>query len=211
MSILLDKNTRVIVTGITGREGKYHTRNMLNAGTNLVGGVTPGKGGQSVEGLPVFDTVAQAIAATGANAACIFVPPAGAADSIMECARAGIKLIVCITENIPVIDMTRAILEVREQGAILIGPNCPGMCTPGLGTTALGMKSIYWTVDPRDWDSATYGTGSSMVNHIVSVVQANARPGAIILSHDRAHPDTYTAYKILIPWLLSQKYNLVAL
>ncbi len=133
MSILLDKNTRVIVTGITGREGQYHARNMLNAGTNLVGGVTPGKGGQTVEGLPVFNTVNEAIAATDANAACIFVPPAGAADSVMECASAGIKLIVCITENIPVIEMTRAMLVVREHNAILIGPNCPGMCTPGLG------------------------------------------------------------------------------
>lgn len=143
MSILLDKDTRVIVTGITGREGKYHTSNMLKAGTNLVGGVTPGKGGQTVEGLPVFDTVTEAIAATGANAACIFVPPAGAADSIMECANAGIKLIVCITENIPVIDMTRAILSVHEHDATLIGPNCPGMCTPGLGKIGIIPYQIF--------------------------------------------------------------------
>src|SRR5258708_37690027 len=108
MSILLDKSTRVIVTGITGREGRYHTRNMLNAGTNVVGGVTPGKGGQEVEGLPVFDTVAEAMAATGANAARIFVPPAGAAGSVMETAAAGIKLIVGITANIPMIAITRA-------------------------------------------------------------------------------------------------------
>jgi succinyl-CoA synthetase alpha subunit len=143
MSILMDEHTRVIVTGITGREGRYHTRNMLNAGTRLVGGVTPGKGGQEVEGLPVFDTVEQAIAATGANAACIFVPPAGAADSIMECASTGIQLIVCITENIPVIDMTRAILVVREHGATLIGPNCPGMCTPGLGKIGIIPYGIF--------------------------------------------------------------------
>jgi succinyl-CoA synthetase alpha subunit len=143
MSILLDQTTRVIVTGITGREGQYHTGNMLKAGTNLVGGVTPGKGGQTVQGLPVFDTVNEAVAQTGANAACIFVPPAGAADSIMECASAGIRLIVCITENIPVIDMTRAILTVREHGATLIGPNCPGMCTPGLGKIGIIPYQIF--------------------------------------------------------------------
>src|SRR5437660_12535240 len=101
MSILLDNTTRVIVQGITGREGLYHTRNMKSAGTNLVGGVTPGKGGTTVEGLPVFDTVAEAIAKTGANASCIFVPPAGSADAVMEPASAGIKLNVCIDEIIP--------------------------------------------------------------------------------------------------------------
>src|SRR5205085_9157741 len=98
MSILLDNTTRVIVQGITGREGHFHTRNMKAAGTNLVGGVTPGKGGESVEGLPVFDTVAEARAATGATASCIFVPPPGAADAIREAASAGIAVIVCITE-----------------------------------------------------------------------------------------------------------------
>jgi hypothetical protein len=115
MSILLDNTTRVIVQGITGREGQYHTSRMIAAGTNVVGGVTPGKGGQTVEGLPVFDTVFEAKAATDANASCIFVPPPGAADAIMEAAAAGIQLIVCITEGIPVVDMTRAILMVREQ------------------------------------------------------------------------------------------------
>lgn len=133
MSILLNDKTRVIVQGITGREGQYHTRNMKAAGTHLVGGVTPGKGGETVEGLPVFDTVGEAKEATGANASCIFVPPAGAADAVMEAASAGIKLIVCITEGVPVIDMTRAMLVVREYGSTLIGPNCPGMCTPGYG------------------------------------------------------------------------------
>ena len=143
MSILLDHTTRVIVQGITGREGQYHTRNMKNAGTNVVGGVTPGKGGETVDGLPVFDTVNEAKAATGANASCIFVPPAGAADAIMEAASAGIKLIVCITENIPVIDMTRAILVVREHNATLIGPNCPGMCTPGQGKIGIIPYQIF--------------------------------------------------------------------
>ena len=143
MSILLDHTTRVIVQGITGREGQYHTRNMKNAGTNVVGGVTPGKGGETVEDLPVFDTVNEAKAATGANASCIFVPPAGAADAIMEAASAGIELIVCITENIPVIDMTRAMLVVREHNARLIGPNCPGMCTPGQGKIGIIPYQIF--------------------------------------------------------------------
>jgi succinyl-CoA synthetase alpha subunit len=143
MSILLDKTTRVIVQGITGREGQFHTRNMKAAGTNLVGGVTPGKGGTEVEGLPVFDTVAEAKAATDAGASCIFVPPPGAADAIMEAASAGIELIVCITEGIPVIDMTRAMLVVREHGARLIGPNCPGMCTPGQGKIGIIPYQIF--------------------------------------------------------------------
>ena len=143
MSILLDKTTRVIVQGITGREGQFHTRNMKAAGTNLVGGVTPGKGGIEVEGLPVFDTVAGAKATTDAEASCIFVPPAGAADAIMEAASAGIGLIVCITEGIPVIDMTRAMLVVREYGARLIGPNCPGMCTPGQGKIGIIPYQIF--------------------------------------------------------------------
>lgn len=143
MSILLDNTTRVIVQGITGREGQYHTRNMKAAGTNIVGGVTPGRGGQAVEGVPVFDTVPQAKKVTDANATCIFVPPPGAADAIMEAAAAGIKLIVCITEGIPVIDMTRAMLVVREYGATLIGPNCPGMCTPGKGKIGIIPYQIF--------------------------------------------------------------------
>jgi succinyl-CoA synthetase alpha subunit len=143
MSILMDENTRVIVQGITGREGLYHTRNMKAAGTNIVGGVTPGKGGHTVEGVPVFDTVSQAKAATDANASCIFVPPAGAADAIMEAASAGIELIVCITEGIPVIDMTRAMLFVREHGARLVGPNCPGICTPGYGKIGIIPYQIF--------------------------------------------------------------------
>ena len=143
MSILLDNTTRVIVQGITGREGQYHTRNMKAAGTNMVGGVTPGKGGETVEGLPVFDTVAEAKTATGANASCIFVPGPFAADAIMEAANAGIELIVCISEWIPVIDMTRAMLVVRENGARLIGPNCPGLCTPGHGKIGIIPYQIF--------------------------------------------------------------------
>ena len=143
MSILLDSTTKVIVQGITGREGLYHTRNMKAAGTNIVGGVTPGKGGESVEGFPVFDTVAEAIQATGATASCIFVPPPGAADAIMEAASSGISLIVCITEGIPVVDMTRAMLVVHEHNARLIGPNCPGMCTPGQGKIGIIPYQIF--------------------------------------------------------------------
>jgi succinyl-CoA synthetase alpha subunit len=143
MSILLDSTTRLVVQGITGREGLYHTRNMKAAGTNIVAGVTPGRGGQTVEDVPVFDTVSEAQKATGANASCIFVPPPGAADAIMEAATAGIKLIVCITEGIPVIDMTRAMLVVREFGATLIGPNCPGMCTPGKGKIGIIPYQIF--------------------------------------------------------------------
>lgn len=143
MSILFDSTTRVIVQGITGREGQYHTQRMIATGTRLVGGVTPGKGGQTIESVPVFDTVFQAKAATDANASCIFVPPPGAADAIMEAASAGIKLIVCITEGIPVIDMTRAMLVVREHGATLIGPNCPGLCTPGQGKIGIIPYQIF--------------------------------------------------------------------
>jgi succinyl-CoA synthetase alpha subunit len=143
MSILLDKTTRLIVQGITGREGQFHTRNMKAAGTNVVAGVTPGKRGQLVEGVPVYDTVAQAIEATDANATCIFVPPPGAADAIIEAATVGIKLIICITEGIPVIDMTRAMLVVHEHDATLIGPNCPGMCTPGQGKIGIIPYQIF--------------------------------------------------------------------
>src|SRR5690348_11503596 len=133
MSILFDKDSRVIVTGITGREGLYHTKGMLASGTQVVGGVTPGKGGQTVEEKPVFDTVEEARAKTGATVACIFVPPLGAAESIMECAAAGMELVVCITENIPVNAMTRvaAFLKGRPTGPT--GPNCPGSATPGEG------------------------------------------------------------------------------
>ncbi|HEY7350235.1 MAG TPA: succinate--CoA ligase subunit alpha [Ktedonobacterales bacterium] len=143
MSILLDQSSRVIVQGITGREGQFHTKNMLAAGTTLVGGVTPGKGGAEVEGVPVFDTVAQAKKETGANASCIFVPPAGAADAIMEAADAGIRLIVCITETIPVLDMARAMRFVKEKQVRLIGPNCPGLCTPGVGKIGIIPYSIF--------------------------------------------------------------------
>ena len=143
MSILFDKSSRVIVAGITGREGMYHTKGMLASGTDVVGGVTPGKGGQSVEDKPVFDTVEEAKAKTGATVACIFVPPLGAADSIMECAAAGMELVVCITENIPVNDMTRVAAFLKEHPTRLIGPNCPGLATPGAGKVGIMPYHIF--------------------------------------------------------------------
>lgn len=143
MSILLTEKTKVIVQGITGREGQYHTKGMLAAGTAVVGGVTPGKGGTEVEGLPVFDSVLEANEATGANASCIFVPPLGAADAIMEAASAGMELVVCITEGIPVIDMTRVAAFLKEHPTRLIGPNCPGLCTPGLGKIGIVPYHIF--------------------------------------------------------------------
>lgn len=131
MPILVDKNTTVIVQGITGREGGFHARQMLEYGTNVVGGVTPGKGGVSVLGVPVFDTMSQAVSATGATASVIFVPAMFASDAILEAADAGIKLIVCITEGIPVNDMLIVKRSLGKGGPRLIGPNCPGIITPG--------------------------------------------------------------------------------
>ncbi len=132
MSIFIDKNTTLLVQGITGRDGSFHSKQMIEYGTNVVGGVTPGKGGQQFEGtVPIFDTMHAAVEATGANTSVIYVPPPFAADAIMEAAAAGIKLIVCITEGVPVLDMTRVYPFVKEHGARLLGPNCPGLITPG--------------------------------------------------------------------------------
>ena len=132
MSIFIDRNTRLLVQGITGRDGSFHTRQMIEYGTQVVAGVTPGKGGQMFEGrVPVFNTVADAVRETGADTSVIYVPPVGAAGAIYEAADAGIKLIVCITEGVPVMDMTRVMPYVRSRGARLLGPNCPGLITPG--------------------------------------------------------------------------------
>ncbi len=131
MSIFVDKNTRVLVQGITGREGQFHTRQCVAYGTNVVAGVTPGKGGQEVDSIPVFNTVSEAVNATGANCSLIFVPPAFAGDAILEAADAGIALIVAITEGIPVMDMMKVKHYLRDTSARLIGPNCPGIITPG--------------------------------------------------------------------------------
>ncbi|MCS7468562.1 succinate--CoA ligase subunit alpha [Stieleria sp. ICT_E10.1] len=131
MSILIDASTKVICQGITGSAGKFHTLGCREYGTQLVGGVTPGKGGQNVEGIPVFDTVEEAVAETGADATMIFVPPPFTADAILEALDAGIKVIAAITEGVPVIDMVRVYEKVRASDAVLIGPNCPGLITPG--------------------------------------------------------------------------------
>jgi succinyl-CoA synthetase alpha subunit len=131
MSILVDENTRVVVQGITGREGTFHTKQMLDYGTVVAAGVTPGKGGQRHEGVPVFNTVKQAVENESANASCIFVPPAFAADAIMDAASAGLKVIVCITEGIPVLDMVKVAAFLRDKDSVLIGPNCPGIISPG--------------------------------------------------------------------------------
>lgn len=131
MSILVDRNTRLVVQGITGREGRFHTAEMVKYGTNIVAGVTPGKGGEWCDGIPVFDTVREAVEATGANTSVIYVPARFAVEAILEAADAGIGLIVCITEGIPVLDMVQVKAYLRERGTRLIGPNCPGVITPG--------------------------------------------------------------------------------
>src|SRR5215831_12383167 len=136
MSVLVGKNTKLIVQGLTGSAGTFHAKQMREYGTNVVGGVTPGKGGTTHEGFPVFDTVADAVKKTGANATVIYVPPPGAADAILEAADAGIPVVVCITEGIPTLDMVKAKRALDQKdfgksGVTLIGPNCPGIITPG--------------------------------------------------------------------------------
>ncbi|MCI0183576.1 MAG: succinate--CoA ligase subunit alpha [Acidibacillus sp.] len=130
MSILVNKNTRVITQGITGATGLFHTKQAIEYGTQMVGGVTPGKGGTTVEGVPVFDTVEAAVKGTGANASVIYVPPAFAADAILEAAEAGVELVICITEGIPILDMVTVKRYLDGKGTRLIGPNCPGVITP---------------------------------------------------------------------------------
>jgi succinyl-CoA synthetase alpha subunit len=136
MSIFIDDNTQLLVQGITGRDGSFHAFQMMEYGTQVVGGVTPGKGGRSFDGpagrqVPIFDTMEQAVAATGANATVIYVPPPFAADAIMEAADARVPFIVCITEGVPVLDMTRVYAYVQDRGVRLLGPNCPGLLSPG--------------------------------------------------------------------------------
>ena len=131
MSILVNQETQVVVQGITGKEGSFHARQCVAYGTRVVAGVTPGKGGQELDNIPVFNTVAQAVAETGANTSLIFVPPGFAADAILEAAAAGIKVIVCITEGIPTLEMTRVMAALQGTGCRLIGPNCPGIISPG--------------------------------------------------------------------------------
>lgn len=131
MSILVDEKTRVVVQGITGREGTFHTKQMLAYGTVVAAGMTPGKGGQQVEGVPVFNTIHDAVEKEGVNVSCIFVPPPFAADAIMEAASEGLGVIVCITEGIPTLDMVKVASLLGEKEIVLIGPNCPGIISPG--------------------------------------------------------------------------------
>ncbi len=132
MSIFINKDTTLVVQGITGRDGSFHTKQMIEYGTNVVAGVTPGKGGQKFDdAVPIFNTVHDAVAATGANTSVIYVPPMFAADAIMEAVDAGCAMVVCITEGVPVLDMTRVYPFVKERGARLLGPNCPGLISPG--------------------------------------------------------------------------------
>jgi succinyl-CoA synthetase alpha subunit len=138
VSIFIDSDTKLVVQGITGRDGSFHTSQMLEYGTCVVAGVTPGKGGQRfADTVPVFDTVEDAVQATGANTSVIYVPPAFAADAMMEAADAGVRLVVCITEGVPVLDMTRVYPYVHERGVRLIGPNCPGLITPGVSKVGI--------------------------------------------------------------------------
>lgn len=131
MSILVNENSKVVVQGVTGKEGSFHTKQMLEYGTRIVAGVTPGKGGMASEGIPVFNTVLEAVERAGANVSCIFVPPPFAADAIIEAAAAGITLIVCITEGIPTLDMIKVAAFLKDKNITLIGPNCPGIISPG--------------------------------------------------------------------------------
>ena len=151
MSIFVDRSTRLVVQGITGRDGSFHTKQMMGYGTTVVAGVTPGKGGQFFEGagpdgtprsVPIFNTVADAVRATQANATVIYVPPAFAADAIMEAASSGVQLVVCITEGVPVLDMTMVYAFVKERGVRLLGPNCPGLITPGASKVGIVPGSI---------------------------------------------------------------------
>ena len=143
MSILLDQNTRVLVQGITGRDGSFHAKQMIEYGTKVVGGVTPGKGGQSIHGVPVFNDMKEAVAATRADASVIYVPAKFAPAAIMDAAHAGIKLIIAITEGIPVLDMLEVYHEVRRLGITLIGPNCPGLISPGKAKIGIMPGSIH--------------------------------------------------------------------
>jgi len=201
MSVLVDKNTRLLVQGITGSAGAFHARQCMEYGTNVVAGVTPGKGGQKFDGkVPVFDTVAEARAQTGCNVSMIFVPAAGAADSILEAVDAGVELVACITEGIPVMDMMRVKEQMRGKSSRLIGPNCPGIITPGackigimpgyihkpggVGVISRSGTLTYeavWQLTSRDLGQSTcIGIGGDPINgmsHLDAVKLFNDDPG----------------------------------
>lgn len=143
MSILINQSTRLIVQGITGRDGQFHAQKMKEYGTNVVGGTSPGKGGTNVAGIPVFNTVAEAVAQTSANTSIIFVPARFAADAIMEAANAGIELIICISEGVPTLDTIEAYHYAQQKGALLIGPNCPGLMSPGKSLVGILPAQIF--------------------------------------------------------------------
>ena len=143
MSILVDQDTRLVVSGITGREGTFHSLRNRDYGTNVVGGVTPGKGGQDVEGIPVFNTFRDSVEETGANVAMVFVPPRFAADSILEAADAGVDLVIAITEGIPAHDMLRVYTHLKRGSTRLIGPNCPGILSPGKANVGIIPASFF--------------------------------------------------------------------
>jgi succinyl-CoA synthetase alpha subunit len=166
MSVFIDAATRVLVQGITGREGSFHTKQMLAYGTKIVGGVTPGKGNQLFEGtVPVFNTVAEAVKATAANCSIIYVPPMLAAGAIFEAADAGVSLIVCITEGIPVMDISRVMPYVRSRGVRLIGPNCPGLIAPGIAKVGIIPGNIC-TQGPVGLVSRSGTLTYEVVNHL---------------------------------------------
>ncbi len=168
MAILLTKDNRVIVQGITGRDGSFHTKLMLEYGTNIVGGVTPGKGGQEVHGVPVFNTVKEAVKETGADTSIIFVPAKFAADAMMEAIDAGIKLVVTITEGIPVNDVMKAKLFAEERGARIIGPNCPGLITPGQAKVGIMPGHIF-----KEGGVGVVSRSGTLTYEIVSHLTAN--------------------------------------
>ena len=181
MSILVDENSRIVVQGITGQEGRFHTRQMLEYKTSVVAGVTPGKGGQEVDGVPVFNTVKTAVEKEGANVSCIFVPPPFAADAIVEAAAAGIGVIVCITEGIPILDMVRVGNYIKDKDVVLIGPNCPGIISPG--KTKVGMVT-------------TEQYGSKMLS--IGGVNLLTGPGGITVARTIANAANREAIKVKV-------------
>src|SRR5919202_1523126 len=166
MSILVGKDTRLLVQGITGREGGFHTQQMLEYGTPIVGGVTPGRGGSDFHGVPVFDSAAEAVATTRANTSIIFVPPPFAGDAIVEAAAAGLGLVICITEGVPVVDTLRAVRYIRGTATRLIGPNCPGIMTPNEAKIGIMPASSF-----RDGHLGVISRSGTLTYEVVDVIR----------------------------------------